>query len=312
MIYPERLKANDVIGICAPASPIDQDLFEKGLRFIKSQGLKIKMSNNVYKKAGYLAGTDQERLNDFHELLEDRSVKAIIFARGGYGTARFANDVDIDVIKRNPKIIWGFSDITYLHSLIYAKTKLITFHGPMIMTAGREEFDDLSQRGFLQLFKPTVSRYDEEISMLTVIAPGEANAPIVGGNLSLLVSTLGTDNEIEVTNKIIFIEELNEKIYKIDSMLNQLKLANKLNEVAGVVIGDFHNTIAMDNGTRLDRNQTAERLADLFMHYFSGLSVPVISGFKIGHCFPHFAIPHGANAFLSSKTKSLTVEAGVK
>lgn len=311
-MYPERLRQNDLVGICAPASPIRIKELEKGITFLKQLGLRVRLAPNIAESNGYLAGTDAQRKQDFLSLLEDPSIKAIIFARGGYGTARFADDIDFALLRKNPKIIWGFSDITFLHTLIYAQTKLITFHGPMVMTAGREEFDEISQQAFQQLFTPRIRSYTESISPLRVIVPGEAKAPLIGGNLSLLVSTLGTKHDIDVRQKILFIEEVNERIYKIDGMLNQLKLANKLRELAGIVVGDFHNTICMQNGRRLNETETKEQLDALLEHYFGNLQVPVISGFKIGHCFPHFAIPHGAQGKLTTANKTLEIEAGVK
>lgn len=315
MLYPKKLNKGDTIGICAPASPIKQKLFKKGLRFLKSLGFHLLLSENIRAKNGYLAGTEEQRLNDFHQLLKNELVKGIIFARGGFGCSKFAMDIDYELVKQNPKVIWGFSDITFLHLALYQKANLITFHGPMVMTAGRQEFDSVSKQGFQQLFKATTLVYNESISSLMTICEGKVTAPIIGGNLSLITSTLGTPFEINVKGKILFIEDLNEKMYKIDAMLNQLKLANKFAEVAGIVIGDFSH-IKMhasddDKHTSLQQHEIEKQLLQLFYAYFASLKIPVLYGFKIGHCFPHFAIPHGSIATLSTDDKTLKLLPGV-
>lgn len=310
MKYPKRLVVGDTVGICAPSSPVDREKFIRGLEYIESLGLKIKLSQHIYSENGYLAGTDEERLADFHELIADKEVKGIIFARGGYGSGRFAAKIDYDLIRENPKIIWGFSDITFLHNAIYQKTNLITFHGPMITTTAREDFDAESKLSFEQLFTPTIRQYDERISRLEVISSGVASGQLIGGNLSLLVSTLGTEFEVDFTGKIVFIEDINEALYKIDGKLNQLKLANKWQVAAGIVVGDFHRVLINEEEV-YQAGLAEERLQDLLVDYFKEMHIPVLSGFKIGHCFPHFAVAHGSIATLNTVHKTLVIEPGV-
>lgn len=308
MILPERLRKGDRIGICAPAGPVKQETFESGIRFIESLGLRVKLTPHIYAKQGYLAGTDAERLADFHALLKDETVKGIIFARGGYGCARFVSEIDFELVSKHPKIMWGFSDITYLHTAIFQKTGVVTFHGPMIMTAGREGFDTISQDGFQQLFSPETQHYDETLSPLKTIEPGTATAPLIGGNLSLLVRTLGTPFEVNFKNKIVFIEDINEELYKIDAAFTQLKLAGKWEDVAGIVVGDFNHA-----GLSLKKSdgEWQKDLNLLLEGFFKGTNIPVLSGFKIGHCFPHFAVAHGSYATLDTYEKTLTIAPGV-
>src|SRR5690625_757729 len=191
--------------------------------------LKVKIAPHVEKVHGYLAGTDEERLNDLHMMFEDESIKAIFCARGGYGTGRIAPYIDYELIKNNPKIFWGYSDITYLHSAIRQKTGLVTFHGPMIASdVGESNFHPISKLSFQQLFEPIILTYNENISPLTVISEGEATGEIAGGNLSLIVNTLGSPFEVDLNNKLLFIEDIDEPPYRIDSFLCQLKNAGKL------------------------------------------------------------------------------------
>ncbi|WP_067728660.1 S66 peptidase family protein [Oceanobacillus damuensis] len=305
MIYPARLKKGDTIGVTAPAGPPSIEKIKQAIPFFEQMGLRIKLGKSIKEVRGYLAGTDKERLEDFHEMIADRKIKAIIFARGGYGTGRFADKIDYELINRNPKIIWGYSDITYLHTAIRQKADLITFHGPMLASdVAKDEFDDFSGHMFKQLFEPTKLYYSEKVSKLVQYAPGEAEGPLVGGNLSLLVSTLGTPYEIDTKDKLVLLEDIGEESYRVDSMLNQLRLAGKLSDASGIIIGDF-----ADAEPNVDPSLT---LNQVFADYFTDFKGPVLGGFKIGHCFPHFSVPLGVNAKLSTELKVLEIEPGVR
>lgn len=305
MIYPQRLQKGDTIGVIAPAGPPNQKYLAKGIQFFKNMGLHVKLGNHIDDIYGYLAGTDDARLHDFNQMIADAEVKAIIFARGGYGTARIAPTIDYDLIRTNPKIIWGYSDITYLHTAIRQATGLVTFHGPMVVSdVGREDFDELSASMFEQLFAPTKLIYTERISTLQVLVPGSASGKLVGGNLSLLASTLGTDYEIDTTDKLLLIEDIGEEPYAVDSMLNQLKLSGKLDQAAGIIVGDFAKT-----ESKMEHSLSLEQVFD---HYLKNLHCPVMAGFKIGHCFPHFAVPLGVEATISTNEETLEIKPGVK
>ncbi|MCJ0929568.1 LD-carboxypeptidase [Virgibacillus halodenitrificans] len=304
MIKPERLQKGDTIGIIAPAGPPDQGKLQQAIPFFESLGLKVKLGQHINEIHGYLAGTDQQRLEDFHTMIADPVIKAIFFARGGYGTGRIVSSLDYELIRKNPKIIWGYSDITYLHTAIRQQTGLVTFHGPMVASdIGKEAFDDFTAEMFLQLFEPATYVYSEKVSSLHVITPGNSTGMLVGGNLSLIVSTLGTPFEIDTNGKLLLLEDIGEEPYRVDGMLNQLKLAGKLEEAAGVILGDF-----ADTETTLKHSLTLDQV---FSDYLSKLNCPVLCGFKIGHCFPHFAVPLGVEAELSADTKTLTIQAGV-
>lgn len=305
MFVPDRLKGGDLIGFAAPAGPIKMENVTKAIPFFEKMGLRVKLGKHLAEVHGYLAGTDEQRLEDLHDMIADPSVKAIIFARGGYGTGRIADRIDYDLIKRNPKIYWGYSDITYLHTAIHQITGLVTFHGPMPASdIAKDDFDELSKSMFNQLFKPMSLLYTEKISPLRSIVPGVAEGELVGGNLSLLASTLGTPFEINTAGKLLLLEDIGEEPYRVDGMLNQLKLAGKLDEAAGIIAGDF-----ADAEPVLDPTLTMEQV---FFDYFSGLNCPVLAGFKIGHCIPHFAVPLGVRASLSTYSKTLYIEPGVK
>lgn len=305
MLYPKRLIQGDTIGIIAPASPPNMDKLQKAIPFFERQGLHVLLGEYIDSQKGYLAGSDEERLADFNQMIANQKVKGIFFARGGYGTGRIVSQIDYELIKSNPKIIWGYSDITYLHTAIRQETNLVTFHGPMAASdVGDETFDQLSAALFNQLFEPTVLCYKEPISELNVLVHGQATGKLVGGNLSLLCSTLGTPYEIDTKDKLLFFEDIGEAPYRIDSMLNQLNYAGKLADAAGIVVGDFKDCDP--------KGKPSLHLDEVFEHYLARLTCPVMTGFKIGHCFPHFSIPLGSEATLDTAAKALTILPGVR
>ncbi|GAB3045003.1 S66 peptidase family protein [Virgibacillus ainsalahensis] len=305
MIYPERLYSGDTIGIVAPSSPASLEAVQKAIPFFENMGLHVKFGKHLGRVHGYLAGTDRERLADLHDMIGDPQIKAVIFARGGYGAGRIVPDVDYEMIRQHPKIIWGYSDITYLHTAIRQATDLVTFHGPMPASdIAKDDFEELSKSMFKQLFEPTTLIYSEKISPLHVHSHGHAAGELVGGNLSLIASTIGTPYEIETRDKILLLEDIGEEPYRVDGLLNQLKLSGKLSQACGIVIGDF----AEAEPTKQD----SLTLEEVFRDYFQNYHGPVMAGFKIGHCLPHFSVPLGSRAELSTKDKRLKVEPGVR
>ena len=306
MILPKRLQRGDTVGVIAPASPPNIEQLKRSFIFLRELGVNVKIGNHVQDINGYLAGTDEDRLHDLHSMFKDPFVHAIFCAGGGYGTGRIAEQINYELIKRNPKILWGYSDITYLHNAIRQRTELVTFHGPMLASdVGKEGFDDLSKKMFQQLFEPKELHYTEYISPLEVIAEGECVGELVGGNLSLIQSMMGTPYELETEGKILLIEDVDEEPYRIDGMLNQLTMAGKLTSAAGIVVGDFKNAVPTND-------KPSQSLDEVLDHYLKRLETPVIKGFKMGHCQPHFAMPLGVKAKLSSKTKSLIIMPGVR
>ncbi|WP_042455434.1 S66 peptidase family protein [Neobacillus dielmonensis] len=303
-IKPQRLFKGDTVGVIAPASPPDMDDFEKGIQFLKDLGLNIKLGKNIRQVYGYLAGTDQERLDDLHEMFEDPEVKAIFCARGGYGTGRIASRINYQIIKNNPKIFFGYSDITFLHTSIRQKTGLVTFHGPMLASdIGQDDVHSLSKEGYLQLFDPKELDYSEELSPLEVLVEGKASGELVGGNLSLIISTLGTKFELDTKGKLLFIEDVHEEPRAVDRMLNQLYMAGKLTEASGILIGDFSDSAS--------KREVTLSLEEVIGHYVQLAGKPAVKGFQIGHCNPNITIPFGVDAKLNTFEKRLIVDSGI-
>lgn len=303
---PKRLKKGDTVGIISPSSPPNLENLKKALPFLESLGLKVKMGKSVEAKNGHLAGTDDERLADLHTMFEDPEIAGIICAGGGYGAARYTERIDFQMIKENPKVFWGYSDITFLHTAIGEYAELVTFHGPMLASdVGKETFHERSARMFGQLFGPFELHYSEEISPLASLSGGVAQGELVGGNLSLIRSSIGTKFDLNVKDKILLIEDIDEEPYQVDELLNHLRMARKFDEVAGIVIGDFKNAEPKNK----ERSLTLDAVLD---DYFKNLKVPVVKGFKIGHCEPHFSVPLGVEARLDADAKTLTILPGVK
>jgi muramoyltetrapeptide carboxypeptidase len=303
-IKPTRLKKGDTVAVIAPASPPNKENLKRGLKFVEDLGLKYKLGKSLYSEYGYLAGNDEARLSDLNEMFLDNEIKAIICAGGGYGTARIASAIDYDAIKNNPKIFWGYSDITFLHTAIRQETGLITFHGPMLASdIGKEGANQVSRDTFQQLFTPAELNYDSSISQIEELVPGSAEGPLVGGNLSLLSSSMGTPFEIDTEGKILLIEDINEEPRAVDRMLNQLYMAGKLQESAGIIIGDFNNCVP--------ERELSLSLEEVIDHYIQLAGRPALKGFKMGHCSPHIGVPLGADASMDTKEKTLYVESGI-
>lgn len=305
-IRPKRLQRGDTVAVIAPSSPPNLENLKRALPFLEELGLKVKMGKSVEKVYGYLAGTDEERLADLHDALRDPEVKGIICAGGGFGAARYAERIEVKFMAKHPKVLWGYSDITILHTVFGKFSNVVTFHGPMLASdVGTDQFHEVSRRQFQQLFEPTELHYTEEIAPLTTLTGGVAAGELVGGNLSLLVNSLGTPFEINTKGKLLFFEDVDEEPYRIDGLLNQLRQAGKLDDAVGIVVGDFARAEPV-------KRKVSLTLEEVIEHYVGNLEKPVVSGFKIGHCEPHFAIPLGVDATLDADAKTLTVQAGVE
>ncbi|WP_144480793.1 LD-carboxypeptidase [Cytobacillus oceanisediminis] len=303
-IKPNRLNKGDTVAVIAPASPPNKENLKRGLAFIAELGLNYKLGKSLYEEYGYLAGDDHARLEDLHEMFLDDEVNAIICAGGGYGTARIASSIDYKLIEKHPKIFWGYSDITFLHTAIRQKTGLITFHGPMLASdIGKEGAHPLSKETFRQLFQPAELRYGLDLSQIEELVRGAAEGPLVGGNLSLLTSSMGTPFEIDTKGKILLIEDINEEPRAVDRMLNQLYMAGKLQEATGIILGDFNNCVP--------ERDLSLSLDEVIEHYIKLAGRPALKGFKMGHCAPHIGVPLGAAARMDTETKHLFVESGI-
>lgn len=301
-IRPARLQQGDTVGLVNLSSPLKQEALGDKLAFLEQLGLRYKLGNTIQNYEGYLAGTDEERVADFHAMVQDPEVKAIFLVKGGYGIARVIDKISYPLLEDHPKIIWGFSDVTALHTQVNEFSNLVTFHGPML-SSPQGALDELSQKMFQQLFQPIEIQYTESIAPLKTVIPGVVRGELAGGNLNRIVGTLGTKFEIDVRNKIILLEDIGETIEQIDHMMNQLRLARKLEQAAGFVIGDFNMP---------DESYCYEDVLEMITRYLKPFNKPTVAGFKIGHCTPNIAIPLGVDAILNADDKTLTILPGIE
>ena len=309
-IYPARLRPGDAVGIIAPASSFPPERMAKTEENMRSLSLKIKWGKNINAQHGFLAGTDNERLEDLHAMFRDPSVRAIWCIRGGYGCTRLLDRIDYRMIKKNPKILIGYSDVTALHVAIQQHTGLITFHGPV----GSSTFSDYTLKHVQAMLFETAGHtilqaedYHENARPgfeSYVITPGVAKGELTGGNLSLLAAMCGTKYQLNVHKKILFIEDIGEKPYRIDRMLTQLRQNNALHEAAGIALGIFDDCQADPEDRSLTLREVLEdRLGDL--------GIPVAYGFSFGHITDQCTLPVGGRAQMNTGSMRLIVEGSV-
>ena len=302
MLKPKRLKLGDTIGVVAPGSPTTEEKVEKVYNKLTKMGFKVVMGKSCYSKYGYLAGRDEIRAEDLNNMFGDKEINGIICLRGGYGTIRILDLLDYSLIRKNPKVFVGYSDITALHIAINKLSNLVTFHGPMAASDLIGDISDFSLNSLYnsilnEQFNPFIENPLEE---LKAINGGVAEGEIIGGNLSLIASTIGTPYEIDTKGKILFIEEIGEEPYRIDRMLTQLRLSNKLQEVEGIILGNFNNCSPEDP----DMSLTLEEVID---NIIKPLNKPTLLNLQAGHCEPTITIPFGVKARLDADRKQITI-----
>ena len=291
------LAAEGVIGLIAPAGPAALDT-EKAAQWTRSRGYRLRVFPGVGEQAGYLAGSDDVRLNDLHAAFADPEVGTILCLRGGYGSPRLLDRIDFDLLKRNPKPFVGYSDITALHMAINRYAGFVTFHGPMLnadLLGGKQAPTEASFLNMLrgQVKAGSVLNHPVAYPLIT-LEPGIAQGPLVGGNLSMIAATMGTPYEIDTAGGILFIEDVNEPLYRIDRLLTHLRLAGKLEPLRGVLVGDVAGV-------------EAEALFRLLKQTFGGLQIPVLAGWRSGHCDPNLTLPLGALVRLDAGAKELAL-----
>lgn len=300
MLQPNALQQGDTVMIIAPAGPPSIEGILTGKQILEQMGLSVITGQSVYEKHGYLAGNDAIRLQDLHESFANPAVKAVFCARGGYGSGRLLPHIHYELIQNNPKIFWGYSDITALHIAFAQYAKLITFHGPMIDELGKG-IDSLSCSSFNQLFHPS-SIILQAAECLVSSSTCTISAPLIGGNLTVLTSTLGSPYEIHTTNKIVLLEDIGEEPYRIDRMLNQLRLAGKFDDCAGVIFASCHNCISSKHSVSLQ---------NILYDHLSPYHIPVLYGVPIGHIQPNIGIPLGVTVTINTARNTLLIPPGI-
>jgi muramoyltetrapeptide carboxypeptidase len=292
-IRPSRLKPGDTVGIVAPASPFDMDIFNQGLNVLASMGFRTFVPDEIFENYRYLAGSDAHRAKLVTRVFQDPTVDAIVCAKGGFGCLRILPLLDFDVMRANPKVFIGHSDITALLAAITAKTGLVTFHGPVVTTLA--EAPEFTRQSML-----TAISSDTHLKITpgkgVTIKAGRAQGPIIGGNLTTLCHLLATPFEPSFENHILLLEDRGEAHYRIDRMLFQMKLAGCFEGIAGLVLGSFEECGALDG------------ILQIFEEHFRDISVPILAGFDVGHGKQNTTIPFGIYATLDTDKQVLSFD----
>lgn len=295
------LPSEGLIAVIAPAGPAPLDT-NNAVQWMRARGYTLKVFPGVYEKDGYLAGNDEVRLTDLHAAFADNEVDAIICLRGGYGTPRLLDRIDFQLLRDNAKPFIGYSDITALHLAISRYAGFVTFHGPLLNADLLGNRQPPTEASFFNMLRGQVKAgtvlAHPVAHPLTTIEPGVAHGRLLGGNLSMIAATMGTPFEIEAEGSILFIEDINEPLYRIDRLLTHLRLAGTLGKLRGVLVGD----IAGVEMAALER---------LLKQTFAPLRIPVLSGWRSGHCDPNLTLPMGALVRLDAGNKELMLEQDV-
>jgi len=286
MIRPPLLSKNEAIGVVAPSSPFDDQVFAGGLRILEGMGFHLILAPNLRNRHGHLAGTDQERARDFTEMFIRSDVRAVMGARGGFGTLRLLEELDFRIFGQAPKPLVGFSDLTVLVNVITQRSSLITFHGPVVTSLPQSSIRS-RQSLYDMLTSPEFPPLTWEKAK--IVRPGLAEGRLVGGNLTTLCHLLGTPYEPDFEGAIMILEDVNEPFYRIDRMLTHLKLAGKLDQVNAVLLGDFQGC------------ESHEAVWDRVCHLLPRPSVPIWGNMPLGHGEENYTWPIGAYARLVSE-----------
>lgn len=286
---PKRLQPGDTVGLVAPAGIIyDESEFNRMQRELADLGLQTVFGNHVKDRHGYFAGTDQDRASDLNTMFEDPDIDGIMAVRGGWGCARILPYLDFQMIANNPKVYCGFSDNTTLHHALMAFSNLQTFHGPN----GNSDWTDLTKQSFEAVIMNGEAEKYESVSDVKTLRPGNVQGKLLGGNLSILATTLGTRYQANYDGALLFVEDIGEDTYKVDRMLTHLDQAGVLNQISGLIFGKCTDCSA---GT-----EPTFSLMEVMDHYLSRYDIPAIYNADIGHEPDNFTIPVGAMAELDA------------
>jgi muramoyltetrapeptide carboxypeptidase len=298
VIYP-RLSEGDTVVLFSPAGPVEDDgRLERAQTTLERIGLDVRIARHAMARRGYLAGTDDERLSDLNDALRDPAVRGLFALRGGYGTMHLLPHVDYEALRRDPKVVIGYSDLTALLNTLTARTGVVTFHGPVASSGA------WSQRviGWLRdavFHGGTIGELHAPASY--TIADGAASGRLAGGNLSLIAALVGTPYAIDFSGAIALIEDVNEAPYRMDRMLTQLRFAGALKNARGIVVGECRDCDVNEAEMYGDVN-----LRDVLIEQLGSLNVPVLADIEAGHIEEQWTLPVGAAVSIDTRTRTLS------
>lgn len=297
---PPYLKKSDTIGIVAPAGFMPIEKMQTCIETLDSWGYSVQMGPTTHSSSqNYFSGTDEERLNDLQQMMDDASIKAILCARGGYGMSRIIDSLSFKEFKKHPKWIIGFSDITVLHSHLFSNYKIASLHAPMAAAFNDGEFNSPYILSLKDALEGKPAHY--ECAAHAFNKTGEAKGQLIGGNLTLLAHLIGTNSEIKTKNKILFLEDVGEYLYNIDRMLLQLKRSGKFNKLSGLIIGGFTET--KDTEKPFGKNAY-----EIIYEQVKEYDFPTCFGFPVSHNKENYALKIGIKHKLFIKNDSVLLQ----
>lgn len=313
-LLAKKLQLGDTIGLITPAGVLDdEESIIIAREIFETLGFKVKEGKHIRSRYGNLAGTDQERITDIHDMFADKAVKAIVCVRGGSGTSRLLDRLDYKMIAQNPKILLGYSDITALILALYAKTGLVAFHGAVGISTWTKKLADAFNAQFVAnkpaVFENPKSKGDNIVQTkdrIATISPGTVDGVLLGGNMTVLTGLCGSSYLPDFKEKILFIEEVDEDMERVDRMFCQLKNAGILAMIKGFIFGKCTNC-------KPSGGYGSVTLDQLFNDYIKPLKVPAYSGAVIGHIAEQFILPVGAKVRMDASQGTITLlEAALK
>lgn len=300
MIIPKKLKNNDKVVVIAAGKKISSKEISIAVNQYENWGLKVVVSKTIDVGNNYLAGSDELRISELQKYLDDKNVKAIIFARGGYGAVRIIDKIDFSNFIKHPKWLIGFSDVTVFHNHVNSKFNIASIHGIMPVffpTASKEAIDSSKKCLFENKFSYEFTNSNKN-PRETLIKEGFCTAEIVGGNLSILYSLCGSDSQLNTDGKILFIEDLFEPLYHIDRMLFNLKRNHFFDNIKGLIIGSFTDI-------ELGTPNFSSSITAVFKDHFQDLNIPIYSNFPSGHINDNHALIFGQKTSMKVKNNSI-------
>ncbi len=296
-IHPRALRPGSVIGIAAPAGPVEnREGLDRGVAALVRLGFQVRFDERIFQSFRYLAGSDEARAGELQRLFEDDSIDAVVALRGGYGCARLIPLLDEGRLRPHCKLFMGFSDLTTMHLFFRRRFGWVTIHGPMAVSASLGNVGTAEEENLYSLLTDPGYRLRLTFPELESWVPGTEEGKLVGGCLSLVAASIGTAYQIKTEGKILFLEDLGEPPYRVDRMLTQLRLAGILDSVAGVLLGRFQDC----NPERGD--YTVE---DVLHEHLEALGVPVIAHFPAGHGNENWSLPLGVKIKLDADTRQI-------
>jgi muramoyltetrapeptide carboxypeptidase len=302
-LYPNVLRPGDTVALVSPAGPVSGAKIESAAQVLQGWGLKPRIYPHALDTHAFFAGTDEHRLADFNAALADPQVRGIFCNRGGYGAQRIVQQLDFEAVRRDPKLVVGFSDITAIHGALWNHAGLATIHGPVASQLERGGVFVSGLRHATMSTESVVVTADPAEANFDVRTRGTAQGLLLGGNLSMLSSSLGTSYMPDLTGAILLIEDVSEAPYRIDRLLTHLLNSGVLDRLAGVAVGQFSEPRGL-TGTITASSVLMERLG--------GLGIPLLGGLSIGHDDTNYAVPLGVQATLDADAGTLLVGAATR